>query len=105
MYFLIKGEIPKDYYICHHCDNPKCYLIDHLFLGSSKDNAQDRLEKGREGNRKNVKNGRSKLNDDDISTIRSMYSIGITGTKIAKKFNVTHVLIYKIINKKLWDHI
>lgn len=41
------GEIPDGMYICHTCDNPACINIDHLFLGSSSDNARDMMAKGR----------------------------------------------------------
>lgn len=33
--------------ICHHCDNPKCSNILHLFLGNRLINAQDKINKGR----------------------------------------------------------
>ena len=39
--------ISKDIFVCHHCDNPPCTNPDHLFLGSSRDNAHDMLRKNR----------------------------------------------------------
>jgi len=33
--------------VCHHCDNPSCYEISHLFKGTQKDNVQDAIRKGR----------------------------------------------------------
>jgi hypothetical protein len=33
--------------VCHRCDVPACINPDHLFLGTSMDNVQDALAKGR----------------------------------------------------------
>lgn len=39
---LAPGELA-----CHHCDNPRCVTPEHLFVGSSRDNAMDAVRKGR----------------------------------------------------------
>lgn len=41
------GPIPDGMYVCHTCDQPLCINIDHLFLGSPSDNAQDMAAKRR----------------------------------------------------------
>ncbi len=46
-YELYVGSIPNDMYICHKCDITYCVNPDHLFVGTSKDNAQDMINKGR----------------------------------------------------------
>lgn len=46
-YELFKGEIPADMVVCHSCDTPSCVNPDHLFLGTMRDNAIDKLIKGR----------------------------------------------------------
>jgi hypothetical protein len=43
------GSIPKGMYVCHHCDNPPCSEITHLFLGTQYDNMRDCWAKGRGG--------------------------------------------------------
>ncbi len=46
-YIIKNGEIPSSIFVCHKCDNPPCINPDHLFLGTAKDNALDRKNKGR----------------------------------------------------------
>jgi HNH endonuclease len=41
-YEIYVGAIPKGMVICHKCNNKKCYNIDHLYVGSHKDNGVDR---------------------------------------------------------------
>jgi HNH endonuclease len=46
------GEIPEGMYVLHHCDNPPCINIEHLFLGTLADNNHDRDRKGRHWQKK-----------------------------------------------------
>ncbi len=41
------GPIPAGMQVLHHCDNPPCTRLSHLFLGTQKDNMQDMASKGR----------------------------------------------------------
>jgi len=40
------GPISQGMFICHTCDNKKCYNPLHLFAGSQSDNMQDAASKG-----------------------------------------------------------
>lgn len=45
---LTHGPIPGGFQVLHHCDNPPCVNPGHLFLGTIKDNAKDKIAKGRQ---------------------------------------------------------
>lgn len=46
-WWLKKGEIPDTICVLHHCDNPACVRLSHLYLGTKRDNALDRSARGR----------------------------------------------------------
>lgn len=51
-FILTYGPVPAGHDICHHCDNPPCCNPAHLFDGTTADNMQDCLAKGRRNDAK-----------------------------------------------------
>jgi len=47
-YLFNIGEIPDGALVLHKCDNPKCVNPEHLYLGTSKDNATDMAKRNRQ---------------------------------------------------------
>lgn len=45
---LANGPAPAGLCVLHHCDNPRCVRVDHLFLGTKADNSADMVAKGRQ---------------------------------------------------------
>lgn len=45
---MAKGPIPPGKVVRHKCDNPPCFRLTHLELGSVADNNHDALERGRQ---------------------------------------------------------
>ena len=100
-YSDIKGKVVR-----HKCDNPSCVNPLHLELGSHQDNMDDRAVRNRTA--KGEANGRAKLSEVDIKTIRNRY---IRGSKehgllaIAKDFGVTKPTVSYIINRHNWQSV
>lgn len=47
IWILTFGDIARDIFVCHHCDNRRCINVQHLFLGTNRDNMLDCKRKGR----------------------------------------------------------
>lgn len=46
-YLIYHGNLPEEELICHKCDNPRCVNPQHLWAGTSKENTDDMIAKGR----------------------------------------------------------
>jgi len=106
--WMIKnGNIPDGMLICHHCDNPSCVRIDHLFLGTGSDNLKDAVSKGRIPLVKLVgeDNFSSKFKEKDVRKIRKLAAKGIKHTVIARSFKRGFTTVNGIISRKTWKHV
>ena len=64
-------ELDRNTVIRHKCDNPRCVNIEHLEVGTHKDNAKDCTERGRRA-KKHKLHTRQRVHDDDkIRAIRA----------------------------------
>lgn len=101
------GPIPDGMWVCHHCDNPPCVNPAHLFLGTTQDNTQDMINKGRYNHvsQPGESNPFSKLTDMEVRQIRQDFAGGTSAKELAKKYNVTSVNIYNIVKRKGWAHV
>lgn len=97
-YEIHNGQIPDGLIVCHHCDNPGCVNPDHLFVGTTKDNAQDALKKRR--HYVGEKNGRSKLTEENVKEI--LHS-NLNGQQLADKFDVTRHTVNNVRRGKTWQ--
>ncbi len=107
IWVLTYGDIQKDKLICHTCDNPKCFNIDHLFIGAHKDNSQDRELKGRgrTQHQNGEKNHAAKLTKEIVLSIREMHKNGKRECDIMREFNLNQATMSKILLRKRWKHV
>lgn len=105
-----RSEIPESMHICHACDNPICTNPDHLWLGTYKQNNDDKIAKGRSNCpkppiKKGSDNGSSKLNEEQVREIKSLISQGHACYRISKLFNVSSTTVKRIKNGTNWKHV
>lgn len=91
--------------IRHTCDNPACINPDHLEPGTHTDNMRDMMQRGRGNQPKGKHNGRSKLTDEDVISIRERSANGETNSQIAKDFDIANSQVSRISTRKIWRHI
>ena len=100
-YEIHNGQIPDGMVVCHTCDNPSCVNPEHLFSGTTKDNCQDMLSKGRDkmvGSR----NNKAKLTEDQVADIRKSDK---SKYELADIYSVSVSTIKRIKNNTLWRHV
>lgn len=103
-YKLIYGDIPKDMFVCHRCDNRKCVNVSHLFLADHNGNMSDMVKKGRSV--KGEKNKAAKLTKNQVMEIRNKHKTNmITQSELADQYGVTLSTINKIVLRRTWKHI
>lgn len=95
------GPIPNGLLVCHHCDNPPCCNVSHLFLGTSKDNSEDMASKGRAngGRFRGNEVAGSKLTEFQVLEIRKddrAYKI------LSDNYGVSIAQVSRIKNKERW---
>lgn len=105
------GPIPEGLCCLHTCDRPICCAIEHLFLGTSNENTQDMIRKGRarytgptspafgEDHHKAV------LTEEIVREARQLRVQGMSVDDIAERLDVNKGTIWMAIVLKTWQHI
>jgi hypothetical protein len=101
---LFTGQSLGNKHCLHTCDNPGCVNPKHLFLGSPKDNAEDREGKGRGNHGRGSEANAAKLTEKQVKEIRALWP-GMSRTKIARKFGISRGNVSWILSRVTWTHI
>jgi hypothetical protein len=102
---LNHGDIPSGMHVCHRCDNPPCVNPDHLFVGTAKDNANDKFAKNRgsgKGARPGAQHHNARLTEDVVREIRYRASTGESQKSIRESLGMCSSLVSRIVTRKRW---
>jgi hypothetical protein len=80
------GSIPPGMEVMHLCNNPACYNVEHLRLGTHRENLQMA----------------AKLTTRQVIAIRHMHRCGMTQRKVAEFFGVSSQQVSKIVRGLQW---
>lgn len=93
-YELHFGPIPDGLHVLHRCDNPPCVNPAHLFLGTTLDNTNDMILKGR---------GASKITAAQAAEIRALAATKtMTHEEMAARYGITRTQVSHVIHGHNW---
>lgn len=101
---LATGREPDHLHALHSCDNPPCCNPAHLRWGTPKENATDKVERGRckTGNQSGANNGAAKLTEEQVAQIVRMMQAGRSNKQIASEMPVSDSTVSLIRVGKMW---
>ena len=100
-----EGPIPEGMVVCHSCDNPACFRVSHLFIGTHKENMADMAAKGRAAYVPGEKCGKSKLTTEQVKRMKERRNSGESLKDIAADYGIHPAHLSRIVAGKRWEHL
>lgn len=93
---LHRGSIPEGIMVCHTCDNCYCVNPDHLFLGTARENSDDKVLKNRQASGKKIRP--LTLTEDGVKLILSSPNTPLA--ELGRRLGVSAGVVWGVRNKK-----
>ena len=93
------GPIPKGLHVCHTCDNPPCFAIEHLFLGTQQQNIDDMRRKGR------ARWATPVLNAPLVAEMKRRFTLGESPAHVARTFGKSYGAVFSVKLGHTWKHV
>ncbi len=97
------GQIGKNLQVRHLDGNKSNNMLSNLAIGTAKENGEDSVRLGVQPF--GSSHGMATLKEDDVKKIRARAAVGESQKMIATDFNIHPSTVYKIIRRKLWNHV
>jgi len=103
------GELPKEIYACHQCDNRGCVNPDHIQPGSPSDNLKEAHDRGRHPRRSRKgsgeQSGTNVLTEAQVLEIRRQRREGRAYPSLAEEYGVSEATARYVAEGKRWAHL
>ncbi len=86
----------------HKCDNPPCCNPAHLYAGTSSENVNDMISRGRVKPLKGERNHFAKMTAEQVEHVRALFQQGKSNVAIGQLLGVHHSTISKIRTGATW---
>jgi hypothetical protein len=93
---------PGSLEVCHTCDNRKCCNPHHLFVGTEKENAADKVAKNRQARFPGGLNPSAKLSVKSVQQIRMS---DLPHRELARRYHVSEGSIRFVRNRETWKSV
>jgi DNA-binding transcriptional regulator YiaG len=94
------GPLPKEILVRHTCDVRKCINLEHLISGTTKDNAVDRKERGRNNTPHGETRSDAKLTKEQVKYIRT--HLGASQRELAELLGINQSTVSRIKRGLTW---
>lgn len=101
-YELVHGPLPAGAVMMHLCDNPPCVRPEHLRVGTSKENSDDKRTKGRSRAAAGEAHPAARLTEAAVREARRLHGEHHTFTEIASRFGVSRSAIARAVTGRNW---
>lgn len=98
-YELHKEKIPKGLQVRHQCHNSLCVNPEHLLVGTSQDNMDDKVKANRQAKGRDHGRAQRKFTEDEVIYIRESPK---KNKELAEEFDVNQSSISRIRSKENW---
>lgn len=107
-YEIYVGPIPDGLCVCHTCDVRNCVRPSHLWLGTTLQNTQDKMAKGRHSCNRSITEAKARKIKDALNAAPCGPSGKIVNggaIAIARRFRVSLRLVENIRGGASWRHV
>jgi hypothetical protein len=103
-FVLAGGTIPPGKLVLHRCDTPACCNPLHLFLGTHKDNSDDKIAKNRQKILQGTNNGSAKMTEEAVQEIRNLHG-QVKLRELMQRFQLSEAQVLRIQSGAAWKQV